>query len=60
MDNMRSILSMSIKFFLFFEVVMGDLLIVLCLIFCPIIFFVERVFYIKERRKRRYVFRSRR
>ncbi len=51
---------MSIKFFLFFEVVMGDLLIVLCLIFCPIIFFVERVFYIKERRKRRYVFRSRR
>ena len=38
MDNMRSILSMPIKFFLFFEVVMGDLLIVLCLIFCPIIF----------------------
>ncbi|EPY4185305.1 small membrane protein [Klebsiella variicola] len=60
MDNMRSILSMSIKFFLFFEVVMGDLLIVLCLIFCPIIFLWSGVFYIKERRKRRYVFRSRR
>ncbi len=29
---------MPIKFFLFFEVVMGDLLIILCLIFCPIIF----------------------
>lgn len=51
---------MSIKFFLFFEVVMGDLLIVLCLIFCPIIFLWSGVFYIKERRKRRYVFRSRR
>ncbi|WP_335293411.1 small membrane protein [Klebsiella variicola] len=60
MDNMRSILSMPIKFFLFFEVVMGDLLIVLCLIFCPIISLWSGISYIKERRKRRYVFHSRR
>lgn len=51
---------MPIKFFLFFEVVMGDLLIVLCLIFCPIISLWSGMSYIKERRKRRYVFRSRR
>ena len=60
MDNMMSILSMPIKFFLFFEVVMGDLLIVLCLIFGPIISLWIGISYIKERRKRRYVFRSRR
>ncbi|EPY6977109.1 hypothetical protein DMS64_02890 [Klebsiella variicola] len=60
MDNMRSILSTPIKLFLFFEVVMGDLLIVLCLIFCPIISLWSGISYIKERRKRRYVFRSRR
>lgn len=35
---------MPIKFILFFEVVMGDLLIVLCLIFLPHYFFVERYF----------------
>lgn len=51
---------MPIKFFLFFEVVMGDLLIVLCLIFGPIISLWIGISYIKERRKRRYVFRSRR
>ncbi|HCB0625395.1 small membrane protein [Klebsiella variicola] len=39
---------------------MGDLLIVLCLIFCPIISLWNGISYIKERRKRRYVFRSRR
>jgi hypothetical protein len=42
---------MPIKFFLFFEVVMGDLLIVLCLIFCPIISLWSGISYIKERRK---------
>ncbi|HCT5761807.1 TPA: small membrane protein [Klebsiella variicola] len=39
---------------------MGDLLIVLCLIFCPNISLWSGISYIKERRKRRYVFRSRR
>ncbi|EPY4486954.1 hypothetical protein ACXDLE_005507 [Klebsiella variicola] len=48
MDNMRSILSMPIKFFLFFEVVMGDLLIVLCLIFAPL-FLCGAVFPILKR-----------
>jgi hypothetical protein len=42
---------MPIKFFLFFEVVMGDLLIVLCLIFCPIISLWSGISYIKERQK---------
>ncbi|MBD0697710.1 small membrane protein [Klebsiella variicola] len=51
---------MPVKFFLFFRGCHGDLLIVLCLIFCPIISLWSGISYIKERRKRRYVFRSRR
>ncbi|WP_142375676.1 small membrane protein [Klebsiella quasipneumoniae] len=39
---------------------MRDLFIILCLIFCPVISLWSGLSYIQERRKRRYVFRSRR
>ncbi|HDG7837873.1 TPA: small membrane protein [Klebsiella quasipneumoniae] len=42
---------------------MSDLFIILCLIFCPVISLWSGLSYIQERRKRRkrrYVFRSRR
>ncbi|HGW3453180.1 small membrane protein [Klebsiella quasipneumoniae] len=39
---------------------MSDLFIISCLIFCPVISLWSGLSYIQERRKRRYVFRSRR
>ncbi|WP_320159952.1 small membrane protein [Klebsiella pneumoniae] len=39
---------------------MSDFFIILCLILCPIISLWSGFSYIQERRKRRYVFRSRR
>ncbi|HBS6622512.1 small membrane protein [Klebsiella pneumoniae] len=39
---------------------MSDFFIILCLILCPIISLWSDFSYIQERRKRRYVFRSRR
>ncbi|MDP1217093.1 MULTISPECIES: small membrane protein [Klebsiella pneumoniae complex] len=39
---------------------MSDLFIILCLILCLVISLWSGVSYIRERRKRRYVFRSRR
>ncbi len=38
---------------------MSDFFIILCLILCPIISLWSGFSYIQERRKRRYVFRSR-
>ncbi|MDW5517912.1 small membrane protein [Klebsiella pneumoniae subsp. pneumoniae] len=39
---------------------MSDFFIILCLILCPIFSLWSGFSYIQERRKRRYVFRSRR
>ncbi|MGO0185287.1 small membrane protein [Klebsiella quasipneumoniae] len=59
LDKMECIISVQVKL-LFFRSVMSDLFIILCLILCPVISLWSGVSYIRERRKRRYVFRSRR